>query len=501
MQKNKIKFCFKARNTFFLLLIITGLITANSSLTAQTATSSPYSRYGLGDINSKGFGQSFSMGGTTIAMQNDSMPIFFINTANPASYVGNRLTIAELGINFTRLELQSSTAKQVINAASLGYLALAFPIKRWWGASFGLVPYSSVGYKVTDHQEIANVGAVDFLYEGSGGVSQLYFGNAFKPLFGLPRLFTKSKRYKLLASKTNSDNTLKSDSLLRSDKYKIAQILKHKRSFQPLQVGCNVSYLFGNIDHTRRAIFPSNSGDYNTRTGTTSHLSDVYMDYGVQYSHTLDSIHGRDLKDKVKLLIGATFAAQTSVRAKIDSLSYTYYTAQGYERIRDTIENTQGSKGKIVLPLSFGVGIGFKKGERWVVGADFAMQNWSSYEAFNQSGGLKNSMRVSVGAQWIPNYKALQKKYFARLNYRLGARYAQTALELKTTQLTETAVSAGIGFPVGRNFMLQNFSMINIGVEMGQRGTTNNGLIKENFVNATIGFTINDRWFVKPKYD
>jgi hypothetical protein len=74
-------------------------------------------------------------------------------------------------------------------------------------------------------------------------------------------------------------------------------------------------------------------------------------------------------------------------------------------------------------------------------------------------------------------------------------------LELKSSQLTETAVTIGFGFPVGRNYILQNFSMINIGVEAGQRGTINNGLIKESFIKATIGFTINDRWFVKPKYD
>jgi hypothetical protein len=137
-----------------------------------------------------------------------------------------------------------------------------------------------------------------------------------------------------------------------------------------------------------------------------------------------------------------------------------------------------------------------------LVAADFAMQNWSSYQAFNQSQGLKNSMRVSVGMQFVPNSKASGlDNYYKRLHYRVGGRYAQTALELKSTQLTESAVSVGIGFPVGRNFLLQSFSMVNIGVEFGHRGTTANGLIKENFFKATIGFTINDRWFVKPKFD
>ena len=210
---------------------------------------------------------------------------------------------------------------------------------------------------------------------------------------------------------------------------------------------------------------------------------------------------GRDLKDNVKLLIGATFAAQTNINSRIDSLSYNYYNVQGYDRIRDTVENVKGVKGSVTLPLSFGFGLGFKKGDRWLVAADVAFQNWSSYQAFNQSGGLKNSTRVSLGAQWVPNAKAGQKKYMSRVHYRIGCRYAQTALELKGTRLTESAASIGFGFPVGRNYLLQNFSMINIGLEIGQRGTVNNGLIKESFFKATVGFTINDRWFVKPKFD
>src|SRR4051812_40822126 len=120
--------------------------------------------------------------------------MFFINPGNPASYSNGRITTAELGANFNRVRLSSSNLTGVINTASLSYVALAFPFKRWWGASAGLIPYSSVGYNVTDHQPIPNVGGVDYSHDGSGGINQLYFGNAFKPLYGLPKMFLKSKR-------------------------------------------------------------------------------------------------------------------------------------------------------------------------------------------------------------------------------------------------------------------------------------------------------------------
>ena len=99
----------------------------------------------------------------------------------------------------------------------------------------------------------------------------------------------------------------------------------------------------------------------------------------------------------------------------------------------------------------------------------------------------------------MPN--SIASEYYKRIQYRAGTRYAETALELRNTPLMEVAISAGVGLPVGRNYMLQNFSMINVGVEFGQRGTTAKGLIKENFMKVNVGFTINDKWFVKPKID
>ena len=501
MRKHREKKFTEVRNTTFSLLLITLCLFNFSNSGLAQNTSSPYSRYGIGNLNPKNFGQSFAMGGTNIAMQNDSTPMFSINSNNPASYASLRLTTVELGVNYNREQLAStSSGKQAINTASLGYAALAFPFKKWWGSGIGLIPYSSVGYNVTDHQDIPNVGGVDYLYQGTGGINQIFFGNGFKPFYGLARMFLESKKYQELKEQKKDEE--------------INRILNRKKSWQNLSLGFNTSYLFGDIDHLQRSIFPYGSGYFNTRTGTSTRVSDIYFDYGAQYSYTFNSVKyhdrkdtlnpvkHRELKEKVKLLFGLTFAAQTNIHAKIDSLSYSYYNdAQGYERQLDTMQNSTGTKGRITLPMSIGFGFGIKKGDKLLIAADFAMQNWSSYQAFNQDGGLKNSYRVSLGAQYVPNSKAGQGYYYKRLHYRAGISYSQTALELGTTQLSEKAVSAGIGFPVGRNYLLQTFSMINVGVEYSMLGTTNNGLIQENILKVTFGFTMNDRWFVKPKFD
>lgn len=448
-------------------------------------SSSPYSRYGIGDVNNRAHGQSFAMGGSTIGL-NDSLGMCFINNSNPASYSNLRLTTAELGLDYERLRLASSSNHQSLNNAGFGYVNIAFPVKKWIGASFGLMPYSSVGYKISDPEVLDHIGGVDYQYEGSGGVNQVYFGLGFKPFYGVPGAFLHSKEYEQLKAAKRS--------------WEIQKTLRRKKRWQGLSLGANASYLFGNIENTKTSVF-SSGGFYNTRTGTTARVGDIYLDYGMQYSFTIDSLHGRDLKDNVTFTFGATFAAQTDIQAKMDSLSYNFYTSStGYEIVKDTAEFVDGHKGTITLPLSYGFGMSFKKGTRWLLAVDYAAQNWSSFQAFNSNQGLKDSWRVSAGLQYVPNASAsLLKDYMKRVNYRIGARYAQTELELKSSQLDEYAVSLGMGFPVGWNRYLQNFSMVNIGVEVGQRGTTTNGLIKEQFFKATIGFTINDRWFMKSR--
>ncbi|MBL0328278.1 MAG: hypothetical protein IPP64_02385 [Bacteroidetes bacterium] len=218
------------------LVFISTLFFASGAV-AQT-TSSPYSRYGIGDLGVKGYGQGFSLGGTHIAMQNDTIPMFFINNGNPASYSNMRLVTAEVGANYSRTTLQSSTAKKTINNASLGYISLAFPFKKWWGASAGLIPFSSVGYKISDEQDITNVGNVKFLYEGTGGINQVYFGNGIKPLYGLPRMYQTSAKYRALKSLKRSDNTLKTCQEVYADMQKNPSCHEPQKVFAKFIVRC-----------------------------------------------------------------------------------------------------------------------------------------------------------------------------------------------------------------------------------------------------------------------
>jgi len=57
-------------------------------------------------------------------------------------------------------------------------------------------------------------------------------------------------------------------------------------------------------------------------------------------------------------------------------------------------------------------------------------------------------------------------------------------------------MSLGAGLPI-----TGTFSNVNIGIEFGKKGTTSAGLVQENYLNFSVGFSFNDKWFVKSKFN
>src|SRR6202008_2499459 len=147
----------KSKTLLGILPVLVLLFSISNSF-AQVSTSSPYSRYGIGEVSAKGFTQNTSMGGACIGIQNDSLPMFFINNGNPASYPNIRLTTAELGATYNNVKLQSSTTTKTVNSAGISYIALAFPSKKWWGSGIGLTPYIAGGYNISDQCPVSRIG-------------------------------------------------------------------------------------------------------------------------------------------------------------------------------------------------------------------------------------------------------------------------------------------------------------------------------------------------------
>lgn len=421
-----------------LLLTLILLFALSEGAWAQARISSPYSRYGVGELWQNNYSTTLSgMGNIGMGIRSEN----FLNIKNPASYAGFDSTsflfdISALGSYTT---LKTTDLSQDADYASLGYILFGTPVTRWWRASFGLVPYSNVGYSVFNDVKKDTIGRIRNIYEGAGGLNQILFGSAF----------TITKR---------------------------------------LSVGINASYVWGVIDRRRRVTFPDSLSMISTRVDNVDHISDLLVDIGVQYFVPL--------KNDLELGTGLVVKPGTNLSTTRKYIGQNYFSSalSDIELPRDTIVYVPSTKGSLAFPWGFGAGVSLKRTDQFLVGFDFSWRNWKEYRSFGRSDSLQNSFALNLGGEFTPDHNSISS-YWQRVKYRLGFRYENTYLEINNTPIKEFGISFGLGFPFKRSK-----SMLNFAFEFGNKGTVKNNLVQENFFKFTFGLSIYERWFLKSKY-
>lgn len=436
---------------FFITLILA--VTATGAMAQSTATtSSPYSKFGLGDIIPEALPQSIGMGGIGTAVNRIS-GYNNINVVNPASYGAIGFTTIDAGIYSNIVSLNQTGQPSSTNGNfRLSHVAFAIPVSKRSALSFGLLPYSQMGYnykqtlsKGFGTGSPADTNAVNYIYNGDGGLSKAYLGYGF----GLG---------------------------------------KH------LLIGANVAYIFGNLQQYSSTEIPALYGTLNSRVEQSNAVGGLTYDYGVQYSFDFG-----DQKQK-HLILGYSASANSRITTTSSYIvSHYTYDASGNQNLAiDSVINQQGAKSKIQLPQINHFGISFQNDLKFLIGADYTMGKWSNLTISGANAGFQDSKTLNVGGQFTPSINALHN-YFARTDYRLGFIYDQTYLNLNNTNIKRYAVTVGLGLPLAPNNL--SFYKVNFSAEIGQRGTLTNGLVKENYVNLHLGFTLNDKWFQRYKFD
>lgn len=424
----------KAKWLFF---IINYIVWTNLAL-AQNITKSPYSVIGAGDLVFAGNTANFSMGQVTQGIRKP----FEINWLNPASYSGLTQTNIETGATFAAGSIKSVSQSSSVNNAWLAYINMAMPLstKKGIGFSFGLSPYTSVGYNVSSlttlPSDSAPVTAINN-FEGRGGLSKAYGG------FG-------------------------------------ARLTKN------LSAGVNLNFVFGQVNSKTQLLIPVQYNMFNTEEDRNSYISGLMLDFGLQYHKTIQKDY--------ELVVGSTITPNTTLSG---TQSYIYRTLPLGQTVgaKDTIINNQGVKGNVNMPLSWQAGFSFSKLNNWLIAADVNGANWSNYKAFNRTDSLQNSIGFNLGGSYIPNYAAT-KNIFNKLEYRAGFRFSKTNWQFYNQSINAMAFSAGVGIP-----LVKSKSKVSVGFEYSTRGTTSNNLIQEDYFRVIIGVSFSDKWFYRYRYD
>jgi hypothetical protein len=377
---------------------ILSLVVIISSLalqaTAQIATSSPYSRFGLGDLHQNSLPAFSAFGGASIGFSNATT----INPSNPASFTSfnpNSFLLSTGGWHKTT-RMQNKTEEHTVNNNAFSHFLIGFPLSKKMGASIGMLPYSSIGYELNARNEAYNA---DMNYFGDGGISKIYFGGAYEP-------------------------------------------------FKNFSVGVNASYLFGALNRRKQLIYDDESF-MNSRGNSTINVKGYYYELGLLYKY--------DISEDQQLIIGLTANNDSEITAKKSELVESFEYSGVFEIPKDTFVNNV-SWGDVTLPQYISGGITYSSGDKWLFVADYSMQNWAVYSIFDESDNLANSTRISGGIQFTPDYNSITKYYKRMDYRLGGSYSNTPLLFFDGNQLQEMSVSFGFGIPVKKSRTKYDFS-------------------------------------------
>lgn len=408
---------------------------------AQADVDSPYSLFGIGQVNNspmnvrlKGMGVSNAVYGIGI-----------INPSNPASYakIDSLAFLFDAGFYFKTSSFSTSTLTEKANNASFDHVVMCFGATSWWKMAFGVQPFSTSGYNMLVDDEEPGIGKTTIRFKGSGGLNRAFWGNAFK-------------------------------------------IGKH------FALGANAYYVFGNSKAEASLYFPDSAYYIGSRHSVDVMVRSFMFDYGMLFNTAVG--------DDMQLGLGLTYTQKINLRGEqtLFIRSFEEDIDTELEYLIDTVAYDINEM-KVTMPQGFGVGLSLKKGNDWAVGADFNWMQWSRFARQGKIEGLQNSWKASVGAELTPKHTSISG-YFSRVTYRFGGFYEHGFINLPGSDgldhsINKVGVTAGMTLPLPRTL-----STVNLALEVGQYGTREGGMIQERYGKLSIGISAFEHWFMKRKY-
>ncbi len=445
------------------VLALVGLTEVSAQGGAAVTAYSPYTMFGIGELQTIGTAQMRAMGGVGVALRSTQQP----SMLNPAGYsvTMQKSFLFSVGAegNFLQNKQKqygadgslSGVAKNGKNSVNIHEIAVQFPLAKRLGMGISLMPYSSVGYKMSfldQSDEIAgNVGAASYTYSGDGDVTEVKLGVGWEP-------------------------------------------------FKNFSIGAAAKYYWGKITHNYASAVDNNF------VGTGSHLSVIGEDeYAISnFKFQVGMQWNIIANDKHLVTLGATYDYGGGLRPKVTKslvLNNTYET----EVYRET------GVSQMRLPHSVKAGLMYQS-PKFAAAVEYEYQAWGSNEGrFEEK--INNNMTVKyidthtakAGFSYTPNRFDV-RNYLKRISYRVGFRYSNYYQAYNGCTIPQYAVTAGFGFPL--KFM--GTSSIDVSLEYGLRGShalmsasPKIGMIRQDYFKVGLGFALfgEDYWFVRPKYD
>ncbi|MDO4819867.1 MAG: hypothetical protein Q3994_05785 [Prevotella sp.] len=410
-------------------------------VSAQSGTNSPYSMYGLGILSERSQGFNRGMAGISQGFREGT----YVNPQNPASYsnVDSLTFIFDAAVALQNMNISENGVKNNAKNGNFEYVVASFRVLKNLGASFGIMPFTNVGYDFSRTGTTQNKDIYSTTYTGSGGLHQAYIGFGWRP-------------------------------------------------FKPFSVGFNIGYLWGS--QTKVVATSYSSGATPLNRYYTSDVNSYTLDLGMQYSFRV----GKD----DNIVLGATY----SLGHELGNTAYMYDILNDSTQysVKDAFSMPHIVSGGVAWhrpdKWSFGIDYTFYKfGSLAYPDVINTSANRIDYQ--KRDGLLMDRSKIAVGGERIPG--KYSRNFFERIHYRAGAYFATPYVKVYDASgklidgPKEYGVSVGLGIPIMNTY--NNRSLLNVSGQWVYSGMSN--LIKENYLRLTIGLTFNEKWFAKWKFE
>lgn len=381
---------------------------------------SPYSIYGIGDIDFRPYNRTSGMGGTGLALRSS----YFLIDNNPAAISGLSRSFYIVDAAFTGKAVQYKG--EAINADNsnnkdfwIKRLAIAVKLNNHWASSVGFNQFSNVNYNFYGTKSIEG-SADNYLtyYEGDGGLNEYYWTNAVS----LGKHFSAGLKSSIIAGAINQAETIAAKSL-------------------------------------------------------ASTISTKVQDYFGKPRFQTGAIYSAALSKKWGVSIGGRFSPQVKMDAE-----RTLTVSEGATPI---FEDEFIKNDRFSLPNTYAAGIAVKHNNKTTFAVDYTYEDWSSLKIKEQGWQLVSSNRLSAGIEFSRQARLMNQVVEKRF-FQVGAFYNNSYLQVRNEPIKEFGFTAGMGGIIG-NGLLYTLSL-----EGGSRGTEQQKLIKENYVQLSFSFSFRD---------
>lgn len=428
------------RRVLQLLLVISlafNVLDAKAQTTDALGSYSPYSMLGIGDVVKQGNAYNYGMAGIGVGVRDNG----YINYTNPAA-IAARDTLSfmlDFGITQKNFYISDYKTKSAYNVFNMNNFAFTAPIYKKSAFIVGVAPFSNTGYKFESVEDN------DEILAELGDIRYQKYG-------------------------TGSINQLFIGASVVLFKY--------------LSLGAEAIYYFGSIDRHSDVLFNTSTTYNSIKTGWEYNVGSFSGKFGLQYS--------QPFKNNSNLTIGATYRLGNKLKG--DYIKYAYTTSSSRT---DTVSYNVMDNAYLKISPELAVGVSYRHKNKWMVGFDYVRQDWTKSDFISSNARFDPQVGESfrLGFEIVPNRYDI-RYYSKRMAYRGGLYFDKTYIGFNGKQVNAFGLTLGTSLPI-----YKWYNAISIAVDVGQRGTHSNQLVRERYVNFMVNINLHDIWFIKYRYD